>query len=323
MKTFFVLSMVLGLFILNATPALAQKTLLFSSGAGAMSGMLDIAIAKSFIEGQKAEMKVFKNGREALNAFLEGQVDIGTTSANSIVASNGFDPKKHAIVAILSYTDSQLKLLTRNASGIRKISDLKGKTIATPGFSNQYILSKLLNYNGISTSEVTFVKLKKAQLPPAIASGQVDAIFQHGKPIKDAKKLLGDGGWMLFQNPNIERKKVVLLMNRNMIKSSPELVEKVLRAVLKAQDFYQKNQAECITIVGKSKKYTFQQMESAMNEIDYRLSLRQSLLLTMETIDKWGVDNNFFSRSEQINYYEYIDPKPLSKVDSDLVTIIH
>lgn len=303
--------------------ALAKKPLLFSSGAGAMSGMVDIAIAKGFIEDENAKMCVFKNGKASLNAFLNGKVDIGTTALNNIVISHDFDPKKHVIIATLSYTDSQLKLLTRNASGIKQIADLRGKKIATPGLFNDFALNKLLNKHNIALTEVTITKLPKAQMPEAIASGKVDAIFQHGKPIEESKKLLRNSGWKQFQDPNIDRKWVVLVMNRDMIANNPKLTENVLRGIHRAQTFFPKNPSEGIAITAKSKKYSIPKMKEAMGEITYDLQLRQSLLLTMEALKTWAIENSIVPPQKPCNYFEYIDPIPLKKINPNAVTLIH
>ncbi|WP_319543737.1 ABC transporter substrate-binding protein [uncultured Pseudodesulfovibrio sp.] len=323
MKSFCTLALIIAVFTLVTSPALAEKPLTFSSGAGAMSIVVDVAIDKGFIDGRKAQMLVFKNGAETLDAFLKGQVDIGTASPNNVILSNEFDPQKHAIVGMLSYTDSQLKLLTRNASDITRISDLRGKKIATTGSFGHFSLCKLLAHNGISPAEVTILMMKKKQMPAAIATGKIDAIFQHGAPIEASKKLLGDNAWLIFQNANIARKLLILIMNRDMINNNPKLTDNVLKAIFKAQDYLKANHTECVAIGAKSKKYTLANMEEAMSEITFDLMLRQSLLLSMETMETWAIDNGFVKRSQPRNYLDYIDPPPLERVAPNTVTIIH
>ncbi|NDV19340.1 transporter substrate-binding domain-containing protein [Pseudodesulfovibrio sp. JC047] len=288
-----------------------------------MSITVDIAIAKGFIQDTDTQMVVYKNGIDALNAFLDGTVDIGTTSPNTIIFSDQFDPKKHAIVGTISYTDNQLKLLTRNASGITQFSDIKGKKVAVIGAFDHFALYKQLSFNGIPQDAVTVVTMSKKQMPIAIAAGQVDAVFQHGKPIESSKKALGKGKWKVFQSQNMARKLLVLMMNRKMIKQHPNMVNKVFKGILKAQEFLKTHPEECIEIVSKSKNYPLPKAQEAIEEITYDLKLRQSLLLAMETMETWAIDKHFVERETSRNYFDYVDPKPLKKAAPDAVTFIH
>ncbi|NDV20988.1 hypothetical protein GO013_16375 [Pseudodesulfovibrio sp. JC047] len=322
MKEVFVTVFIMALLFTSAS-ASAKTPLTFSSGAGAMSITVDIAIAKEFIKGTNAKMFVHKNGRSAMKAFLNGTVAIGTTGVNNVILYDNFDPEKHAIVGTISYTDNQLKLLTRNASEITKKADIKGKRIAVNGPFAHFSLYKQLNFYGISENEVTIVTLTKKQMPQAISSGQVDAIFQHGKPIENAKKALRAEGWKIFQSKNMARKFVVLVMNRKMIKQNPDVVDNVLKGILKAQKYLKTNPEECIEIVAKSKSYPLPKAKEAIEEITYDLTLRQSLPLAMETMEKWAIDNDFVKRENPQSYFTYIEPKPLMEIAPDAVTFIH
>jgi len=309
--------------LLLVAPVAAEDTLTFSSGAGAMSGAVDIAINKGFIQGETTRMHYFKNGNQSLKAFLDGKVDVGTTAPNNIITAKGFDPRKHVIIGTISYSDSQHRLLVRKDAHIKHLSDLKGKTIATGGTYAYYHLYKYLLHNGIECADVNINQMKKNKAPGAIASGKVQAVFFHGKPIEQSKKALGENNWDIYKPQNLARKMNLLIVNREMVKKEPQRVENMLLGIMQAEDFIKTNRADSIAILAKAKKYKPSKMKEAMSDITYELRLDQSLLLGMETLETWAIDNKIVSRTKPIDYFDYIDPAPLKKVAPTIVTLVH
>lgn len=176
-----------------ATNAMAKSHVTISAGAGAMSGALNVAVAKGFLqeEGINGEVISYKKGKIAFDKYLAGEDDFATCNIVAIVLTD-FDISKHRLISTLSYTDSGTILLAKKSAGVEKVADLKGKRIGiVKATSAHYHLCKYLVLKGISCDAVELVYLTKKQLPDAIASGQVDAICQHGIPIEKAKKKTG------------------------------------------------------------------------------------------------------------------------------------
>ncbi len=324
MKRITVLILAIGLFICTS-PALAVKKLSYGTGTGPMDGAIIVAQEKGFMGqyGLDVRTSIFKKGKIGFDNYLAGKESFAITNIISVVLTD-FDISKHRYVATASYTDNQTKVLVNKSAGINNIMDLRGKKIATvQGTTAHFYLCRFLELNGVSCDDVTIVFMKKNQLPDAIASGKVEAICQHGMPVAKAKKLLGDNG-VTYDDDTIIRKSVGLIFPVATIADQPEVIEDMLKATLEGDAFIESDTTEAVEILAKKKKYTIEAMDKAVRkELDYDLSLKQSLLLTFETVERWAIDNHLVERTTPRNYLDFIDYKPLKSVAPEKVTIIH
>nr|WP_287412785.1 ABC transporter substrate-binding protein [Pseudodesulfovibrio sp.] len=324
MKRFSLLALCFAL--LTASIAMADQTkLTFSVGSGPMAGSLNIACDQGFLaqDGIDGKVNSYKNGKQSFDKYLAGKDDFVACSIIPIVLTD-FDKTKHRLVGTLSYTDNQTKVLAKKSAGINSISDLKGKTIATVNATTaHFYICKFLEINGVSCNDVKIVFLSKKQMPAAIANGKVDALCMHGMPIEKAKKMLGDD-WLIFQDDTIMRKCVTMVTSTDMVTKTPETLKSVLRAILKADSLLKTDIEKSVQILAKDKKYPVEVMENTVrNEIDYDLSIRQSLLLMLEDVELWAIRNNLVNRKTPRNYLDLISYDPLKEVAPKKVTLIH
>ena len=305
--------------------AVAGPTLFtFSAGAGAMSGGVNVAEEKGFFEEQgiKGTVTRYKRGRVAFYKYLEGKHDAATAGIFGVILTD-FDISKHRIVATLANTDNQTKVLVKKSAGISSPSALKGKRIGTiRGSTAHFYLCQFLVANGILCDDVEVVFLSKKQMPNAIAVGEVDALCQHGMPIEKAKKKLGDD-WAVYQDNSIIRKPLLLFMPIETLENKPEIVQGVLKAIMKGNEFIKTNTDEAVAIIAKAKNYPIDVMDkSVRHEMDYGLRLEQSLLQKLEMIEQWAIDKKLVERTTPRNYLDFIDYRSLEKLDAAKVTII-
>ncbi|GAA3009234.1 hypothetical protein GCM10020229_21110 [Kitasatospora albolonga] len=125
-------------------------------------------------EGVRATLQSFPTGRDALNAVLGGQAQLGVVGDLPAVtaALSGRDLR---VVADLSRF-ADWRLLTRTDHGITGFDRLKGRKIGLPQGTNvEYALSRMLASAGLTPADVQVVNLAPNQLPAALARGDVDA----------------------------------------------------------------------------------------------------------------------------------------------------
>lgn len=118
-----------------------------------------IADEKGYFKEQGIDVKlqVFKNSKDRDAAFQGGNLDgiIGDELAVSLYLNADFDVK------ITGITDGDFMLVAGKDSGIKSISDLKGKSIAiSEKTAIEYTLDKILEKKGITPKDV-----KKTSVP--------------------------------------------------------------------------------------------------------------------------------------------------------------
>ena len=306
-------------------PAMAgSPPLTIATGTGALCGPVVIAQEKGFFKEQGLNTITISLRTEklAFQTYEKGEADAAVHSSIHIVRSN-FDASQHVIIGTIAYSDNQMKLLARKSAGIAKISDLKGKKIAVPraGFAH-FFLEKFLLFNGLTLDDVDEVFVGKKKIPGTIESGLAHATLQHGLPIAETKKILGDD-YVIFQNPVIHRKSNHLLVSRKWVAQHREQAKGMLLAILKAEKFIKTHTEESLEILAKAKKYDIRDMaRTVRHEMDYYLSLKQSIFTELEGIEQWALDNNIVERKIPRNYFEMVDYSLLEEINPKRVTII-
>lgn len=306
-------------------PAMAeQPPLTIATGWGAMTGPVEIAQEKGFFkeQGIKTTTLSMTGGQQIFQAYVQGKADVMCNTCLRIVQSN-LDPSQHVIIGTLSYSDNQMKLLARKSAGITRVSDLKGKKIAvTQASFAHFYLEKFLLFNGLTIDDVELVFAGKKEIPGIIERGLADATMWHGVPITETKKILGED-YVIFQNPGIHRKTQQLVVPRAWVAQHREQAKGMLRAILKGEEFIKTHMDESIEILAKAKKYDVMDMaQTVRHEMNYYLSLEQSIFTDLEGIEQWVLDNNLVERKTPRNYLEMVDYSLLEEIDPKRVTII-
>ncbi len=116
-----------------------------------------------------------------------GDIDIGMANCDAIYSAytgtmSYADAGKQDIQQVASLYYSQLHVFVTEKSGIRDISELKGKKvcIGSQGTSYLFITEAILNAYGISIDDVEPYYMNYAEAAQALADGDIDAAFQTG-----------------------------------------------------------------------------------------------------------------------------------------------
>lgn len=116
-----------------------------------------------------------------------GDIDLGMANCDALYAAyNGTmgyaDAGKQDIQQVAALYDSQLHVFVTEKSGIKDISELKGKKvcIGSQGTSYLFINEAILNAYGITLDDVTPFYMSYAEAAEALANGDIDAAFQTG-----------------------------------------------------------------------------------------------------------------------------------------------
>ena len=210
---------------------------------------LDIARSLHYFEdaGLKVKILPFRGGADAADALVKGRVDF---SANSIDHVITLGSQGAALKMVASFTDlPTVTLVIRRdlRSQIRSIKDLKGRRVGVTnlGSGTHVLMAAILKKSGCALSDVTILPVGAGDsLIEAMTKKQVDAAVSTD-PTTIRLLLDGQGSLLLDMVTYEETQRVFqgsyqftgLLTREDVIRRNPELVQKMVSVMVRADQF--------------------------------------------------------------------------------------
>lgn len=273
-------------------------------------------------EGIDVTIKLYDSGKLAFTGVCDGEVDLATVADTPIVFSS-FEREDFSIIATIGFSDNEPRIIARKDKGIQKPGDLRGRRIATQkGSSVHFFLHLFLIKNGLSEKDVVLSFKKPDELVTALVNGEIDAFSMREPFISKTKKLIQDKA-IVFAEPGLYLKTFNLVALKDFIKYKPQVVNRVLRALIQAEEFTKKYPDQAIKIVSKALEISGSEIAGLWSDINIGVSLDQSLLLSLEDEARWAISNRLTDKTKVPNYLNFIHMNGLEKVKSEAVTVIH
>ena len=137
--------------------------------------------------GINTNLVQFNNGGDLMTAIASGDVDVGYVGITPVLASI----QKGVPVKVISaaQTDGSGLVVSKN-SGINSVSDLSGKSIATPGEASiQYMLLQYyLEQNGMSLKDLKVSSMKVPSMNDALKTNKIDGMLTFEPYVTIAEK---------------------------------------------------------------------------------------------------------------------------------------
>jgi sulfonate transport system substrate-binding protein len=193
-------------------------------------GWLEAEFAK---DGMALRWVLSLGSNKALEFLRGGSIDFGSTAGSAaIVACASGVPIK----AVYAYSKPEwTALVTRGDSGIRRIEDLKDKSVAvTRGTDPHIFLLRALDAKGLTENNVNAVLLQHPDGYRALATRQVDAWV--GLDPHMAKAQVETGAVLFYRNPSFNTYGI-LNVREAFAKRYPELVRRVLAVYEQARTY--------------------------------------------------------------------------------------
>ncbi len=283
-----------------------------------------IAVEKDFFsqEGLDVTLKEYPSGKRALlDGLFAGEVDIAA-AADVPIVFNSFERQDFKVIATIGTSDNVPRIIARKDRGIYRPSDLQGKHIATQEASAvHFFLSLFLLKYTLAEDSVKISFMNAEELPQALADGEIDAFSMREPFITQAKALLGDNA-VIFAEPGLYLQTFNLVAYDSFIKDNPEIVKKILRALLRAEEYANNHPAAAVEIISSRTGVAEDEVFALWPELHLRVFLDQSLIVALEDIAKWAIRNDLTDKTEMPNYLDYIHVDALEEVKPGAVKII-
>ena len=292
-------------------------------GTGPVTSLIHIAFEKDYFanEGLDFVIQQHQSGKSAFNAVVEGEADFATAAETPIMLAV-MGGEKIYILATISSTEKNKMIVARKDKGVSIPNDLKGKKIGVSvGTNAEFFMDSFLIMHGISRDEVEVINVESNAIVDTLTSGEVDAVATWNPHIGTLQEGLGDNG-VVFSGEGIYRETFNIVTKQDFANENPETIEKVLRALIEAEEFIEENPDEAREIIAGK----IGMDRAALNELwefyDLKVTLNQSLLVTLEDETRWAIKNKLTDATEVPNYLDYIYMDALEEVKPEAIGII-
>jgi sulfonate transport system substrate-binding protein len=317
---FLVISMI---FLLTGCSSSADKTNAKSNEKGApvnvnialngKMGPLVIGREKGWFAEEfkalNAEVKwsEFTSGPPLLESLASNRVDLSFLGDGALIA--GIDKKlPFEVIGQTGTGESNVRILVQKNGDIKKIKDLKGRTVGVPlGTTAHVYLIKALKANGLTTDDVKLINLQPDDAQAAFESKKLDA-WSVWNPYYLNNVEKGNGVTL-----NVNKKIFApgaIIARKGFAKEHPEIVQAYLRAYKKAADWQIENPDEASEIYSRATKLPADLIKKIITaEKPNILFTEESIKAQQDSIDTLadaGYIKKAFNYKEQI-HNEYID----------------
>jgi len=270
--------------------------------------------------GIKFAQKTYSSGLAAIDGLLNSEIELARAGEYPVVVK-AFE--NSGVSIILSYARSFNEYLVgRVDKGIRNEADFRGKRIGLPRRTiPEFYFGRFLDLHGISIRDVTLTDLTPKQAVGAIADGAVDAVVVWEPYVSQIKQQLSNK--IVIWSVHSGQAQYAVLVGRNdWIRRNPELVRRVLKSLMQAEEYVVRHPTEAKTILQKQYKYDHAYIAKVWPEHQFSLSLDQSLIAAMEDEARWMIRNNLTNEKQVPDFLNYIYVDGLMAVKPEAVNIV-
>jgi NitT/TauT family transport system substrate-binding protein len=210
--------------------------------APALVGLKEGFFAKALGSAGTLRATAFSTGTEETTALLAGQLDAAYVGPNPAI--NAWEKSGGTAIKIISGAATGGASVVV-AKGITSVSQLRGKTLATPSLGNtqDVALRYWLKQNGLTTTATgggdVFVKPTTPN-SAAVLEFESGQIAGASEPAPYDVEMVKDGGTVLLREPGVS---TLLVVTQAFLSAHPAIVADLVKAQIQANDFIKSNPA--------------------------------------------------------------------------------
>jgi NitT/TauT family transport system substrate-binding protein len=289
--------------------------------------LIMVAKEKQFFDQEDldVELKEFTAGKFALQAFLGGSLDFAVAGEVPVTLATLQGSNFYVVSQVVDKTVSEVRVVARREEGVNDATAYfkkKKRKLATSfGGGPEFFTYNFLKKHGISNDEVEIVSQKPEDMPAALSNGSVDAISIFDPFAFIAEKQMGDKG-ITFADPDIYSELYVITASQQMVSQNRDTVDKLIRALIKAQQFIKDNPDESKGIVVKYTKQDPSVVDGIWNNFVFAVALNQRLLDYQNQQAAWAKEKGTVPVNAPVpNFRERIYIESLKSIKPEAVQI--
>jgi sulfonate transport system substrate-binding protein len=253
---------------------------------------LAIADQKGFFkeEGLDIQLSYEGAGLQAMQKLNSAAVDYAVVVEMN-VALRSFDKDDVIILTELSTPINAIKIIGLKSSGIYNPSDLRGKKIGLlQGVNIHKYMTMFLEEHDIKLEEVEIINMSPVEAANAFKSKNIDATIlwePHVYNLTKDEKIMNDITLLTNDGSKYWPYQTVLVTSKDNYNKNPEEVEKILKAVFRADNFIRNNKEESQIILAEMLGLELNDVLVFWDEIEFKIGISDLLVWKMEQEVDW------------------------------------
>jgi len=290
------------------------------------TALVHVAAAKGYFADEGLEVSILpvSHGVAAIGDVLRGKADLAIAAEVPFVISV-MKGNALGMVASLASVSNDNAIIARRDRAIAAARDLEGKKIGvTFGTSGSYFLWAFLIRHKLPLppDSIALVDLPPDRIVGALANGSVDAVATWQPISFEAQAVLGKNA-LSFTEADAYRNTVVAVGRSDFLKGHANAIEKLVRAMLKAEQFMQSHPEETLNLVAEWLKIDVDALRPTWEQFDFSINLLQSHLITLEDEARWAMARGYAAKGPVPNLLPHLYLDALLAIQPERVTVLH
>lgn len=264
--------------------------------------------------GLEATTKVFVKGGDALDAITAGQMDVAATTEPQPLAFFSRDADV-ILTAITMRAPDNIKIVSKSV--IQRPHDLIGKTVAVvPGTASEYVWLRYMAVHRLPEGSVKFRNIDPPETVALLDKGEIDAFcLWEPWPFRAQEISRGKVRVLAASADNgVYTTTQYLEVRGEYARTSPEGVRRLIRSLIEASEFIQKNSDEATKILASWTKVSTDEAGRLRTNFSYPMSWDKEANQTLREVATWLKKNKKlakeidFSKLVQTEYLRTVKP---------------
>ncbi|MBR6222926.1 MAG: ABC transporter substrate-binding protein [Lachnospiraceae bacterium] len=216
----------------------------------------------------KIEVINFENGPAANEAFIAGEIDIVNGIGDQPIVIGMGNNVETTILTGTAKQAQNIGIVVKKDSGIEKVEDLKGKKVGV--FFGTYVhksLIGLLSDAGITEDDVEIVNITStSDADAAFESGDIDAYLSMSA--YHIYTNVESGNYVKIADCSNHPAFAYIVAANKFIEENPDLVEKFLEGLYKAEQWINENKEESYKVISEFSGLEVDQVKHTIEDAD-------------------------------------------------------
>lgn len=271
--------------------------------------------------GLDVTLQPYQLSNLALADLLKGKPDLAFVNASAIALA-ALRGARFYVLATAYESGDLSKMVSRRDRGIEEPQNLAGKKLGSVfGTPSEFIQDSILALHKVDPQSIVRVNLAPAQTVDALIAGEVDAVTIWAPYSIELIKRLGDTA-VVFSDKGIYTSTLNLVAGEELVKQHPEVLRRVLAALLRATAFARSDSERAVREVSQALGLNEAVVKADWNPLNFTLALNQSLIIFLEDQARWAIRRRLVEASTVPNFLEWIHADALASVNPEAVSVI-